>query len=240
MEATYRPLSPFNFEQSAASPSNDHISVEFLVQAAAQRISDDAQVRSETPRRVSNTQTQSDEEHLLHSVHIASCQESVSQSQAHVNDGHVQAPSRSSSPGQSGGHASLTRVGIDSLDTQSSPSSQKQESLPWRLWTVWKWELFAWLLGTIGLIANIALMIASDKKLLKDWKSDVQITAFVATLAQLSQSSLLVPIASSIAQLKWDWAKYSQATAKDIHRFDLASRGPDGSIRLLWYLSWRQ
>lgn len=35
------------------------------------------------------------------------------------------------------------------------------------------------------------------------------------------------------------WFQRSQRVL-DLDRFDLASRGPDGSIRLLYYLSWRQ
>jgi hypothetical protein len=103
---------------------------------------------------------------------------------------------------------------------------------------VWKWELFTWLLGTAGLLANIILLMRFNGVQQEYWKSNVQITAFVAALAQLSQSALLVPIASSIGQSKWGWLQ-KERRAADIEKFDLASRGPDGALRLLWHLKLR-
>jgi len=66
----------------------------------------------------------------------------------------------------------------------------------------------------------------------------VQITSLIAALAQVSQSSLLVATAASIGQAKWSWLT-TEREAVDIDRFDLASRGPDGSLRLLWHLKFR-
>lgn len=104
----------------------------------------------------------------------------------------------------------------------------------------WKWEISIWLLGTVGFLANIILMWASDGTFQRKWHSDIQITAFVAAFAQISQSAFLVPIASSIGQLKWKWVSASKRQAIDIGRFDLASRGPDGSMRLLWHTAGEQ
>ena len=109
-----------------------------------------------------------------------------------------------------------------------------------QLVNILKWEFSTWMLGTFGYAAIIIFMIAFNDKVQKDWHSDVQITAFVAALAQVSQSALLVPTASSIAQLKWKWISAVQRPAMDIQRFDLASRGPDGSMRLLWHFALRQ
>ena len=104
----------------------------------------------------------------------------------------------------------------------------------------WRWELSIWLLGTIGLLSNLTLIGVSNGTLQKDWHSDIQITTFVAALAQVSQSALLVPTTSSIAQLKWKWVSPVARPAIDLQQFDLASRGPDGSMRLLWHFAWRQ
>ena len=109
-----------------------------------------------------------------------------------------------------------------------------------RLTNTWKWEISTWLLGSAGYIANLILVGMWNGKLQKDWHSNIQITTFVAALAQVSQSALMVPTASSIAQLKWKWVTAISRPAIDINHFDLASRGPDGSLRLLWHLGWRQ
>lgn len=123
--------------------------------------------------------------------------------------------------------------------------NQSNENLPGpyppqkrRLLRTWRWELFTWLLGTLGLTANIILLICFDGKRLSQWKSTVQITTFVAALAQLSQSALLVPVSFCIGQLKWTWFTSDQNVV-DVDRFDLASRGPDGSMRLLYRMGLR-
>ena len=65
-------------------------------------------------------------------------------------------------------------------------------------------------------------------------------TGIVAALAQVPQSALLVPAAASIAQLKWRWIFTGNRQATDVEMFDLAGRGPDGSMRFLWNFVWKQ
>jgi hypothetical protein len=133
-----------------------------------------------------------------------------------------------------------TSLGTQAIGRPNTSKPSKPLPSLLQLVSIWKWELSTWVLGTIGYAAIIILMIMFNDKLQKDWHSDVQITAFVAALAQVSQSALLVPTASSIAQLKWKWISAVQRPAMDIQRFDLASRGPDGSMRLLWHFALRQ
>lgn len=118
-----------------------------------------------------------------------------------------------------------------SHDEQSALRSSRKVNL----FRIWRWELFTWLLGTVGFAANIILLLCFDGKRQSQWRSPVQITTFVAALAQLSQSALLVPVSFCIGQLKWTWFG-SDRSASDVDRFDLASRGPDGSVRLLYRL----
>ncbi|KAF2818990.1 hypothetical protein CC86DRAFT_375415 [Ophiobolus disseminans] len=106
------------------------------------------------------------------------------------------------------------------------------------LFQTWRWEFLTWLLGTCGLATTIVILIVFNGKPQHEWRSNVQITAIVAALAQLSQSALLVATAASIGQAKWRWLRKDRK-AYDIDRFDLASRGPDGALRLLWYLRMR-
>ena len=114
-------------------------------------------------------------------------------------------------------------------------SSQRTRTSTRNLLHTWKWELCIWLLGTAGLVANVVLLIRFNGVEQHKWNSNIQITAFVAALSQLSQSALLVPVGASIGQSKWGWLRTARK-AIDVDRFDLASRGPDGSLRLLWHL----
>ena len=160
------------------------------------------------------------------------------------NSIHGSMPQNHSYPGDGDSPAPETTVetSLGTRDIERANTSRPSKPLPslLQLVNIWRWEFSTWMLGTIGYAAIIILMITFNDKLQKDWRSDVQITAFVAALAQVSQSALLVPTASSIAQLKWKWISAVQRPAMDIQRFDLASRGPDGSMRLLWHFALRQ
>jgi hypothetical protein len=97
----------------------------------------------------------------------------------------------------------------------------------------WWWELTSWALGTTFLLALIALLSSFNGKRLDTWQSDLSINAIVSVLAQAAQSSLLVILNSGISQLKWDWLRKTKYK-EDIQLFDDASRGPLGSLDLLW------
>lgn len=66
----------------------------------------------------------------------------------------------------------------------------------------------------------------------------MQMTAIIAALAQTAQSALLVPVASCIGQLKWKWTWFEKKSRRtiDLETYDMASRGPEGSLKLLFHL----
>lgn len=97
----------------------------------------------------------------------------------------------------------------------------------------WKRELLTYLLGTAGVISMLVLLLVFDEKPLSAWKSSVQITATIAGLSQLAQSALIVSVSSSLGQLKWSWFASSERSIYDLHRYDSASRGPEGGLMLL-------
>lgn len=103
----------------------------------------------------------------------------------------------------------------------------------------WRWEIFTWILGTTSLLVIVILLLCFQDKPLSSWKSDLQITAIIAVFSQISQSAFLVPVSYCTGQLKWNWFQAENRPLYDIELFDLASRGPDGSIRLLYHMSWR-
>jgi Protein of unknown function (DUF3176) len=117
---------------------------------------------------------------------------------------------------------------------QSPKSSQHTQSLH-ALFEGWRWEMFTWCLGSMGFMLIIILLGAFKNKPNTMWKSKVHITAMVAALSQVAQSALIVSISSCISQAKWIWLREDRR-AIDLQRFDDASRGPEGSIRLLWHL----
>ncbi|PVH83592.1 hypothetical protein DL98DRAFT_486436 [Cadophora sp. DSE1049] len=63
----------------------------------------------------------------------------------------------------------------------------------------------------------------------------ITINSILSWLSTIARSALLVPITKGISQLKWTWFSSVQRLA-DLQRFDDASRGPWGSLMLLWSL----
>lgn len=100
----------------------------------------------------------------------------------------------------------------------------------------WGWEICAWVVASSTLLVTILLLLVFNGRPVSRWSSKVQFSALIAALAQTSQSSLLVCLASCIGQLKWLWFHKKDRPTIDLEKFDKSSRGPDGSLRLL--LQW--
>jgi hypothetical protein len=96
----------------------------------------------------------------------------------------------------------------------------------------WWWEITTWFLGTTALALIVVLLMVFQGRHSGSWHSRIQITAMISALSQVTQSALTVTLSSAIGQLKWVWLQ-SPRFAGDLDTFDEASRGPEGSLRLL-------
>ena len=97
----------------------------------------------------------------------------------------------------------------------------------------WWWEVYATSLSVASTIAVIAVLISVQRKPLAEWKMSIQPNSLVAIFSTIAKSALLVPIAECISQLKWTYFE-SPRTLSQLQVFDDASRGPWGSLVLLW------
>lgn len=70
-------------------------------------------------------------------------------------------------------------------------------------------------------------------KLTMAWRISMSINAVVATFFTIFNASLAVSITEGISQLKWLWLFWGCRSLADVDRYDQASRGPSGSIRLI-------
>jgi hypothetical protein len=149
---------------------------------------------------------------------VATTSQTEANSQQHLNDDFIPQIHSSLGDGDSLAPQITVQTSLETQDVEQPNTPKLSSPLPslHQLINIWKWEFSTWVLGTIGYSTIIILMIIFNNKLQKDWHSNVQITAFVATLAQVSQSALLVTTASSIAQLKWKWVSVVQRPAMDI------------------------
>lgn len=96
----------------------------------------------------------------------------------------------------------------------------------------WLWELFGWLLSLLALAALIAVLAIHDKKPSPRLQHGITLNAIISVCAIVAQTTMLIPIAQGISQLKWQWF-HNRHTLNTMQLFDDASRGPWGALRLL-------
>ncbi|KAF2833822.1 hypothetical protein CC86DRAFT_279516, partial [Ophiobolus disseminans] len=103
----------------------------------------------------------------------------------------------------------------------------------WTLLRQWQWEFTTWFLGSCALASIVVLLVIFQDRSLKEWPSGISLATTIAALSQITQSALLYAVSSCIGQLKWDWLR-KKRSASDLDRFEEASRGPKGSLLLLF------
>ncbi|KAJ5377132.1 uncharacterized protein N7496_004541 [Penicillium cataractarum] len=86
------------------------------------------------------------------------------------------------------------------------------------------------------LVAICSVLLAYDNKTRPDMKYGLSLNAIISTLATASKSSLVFVVGEAIGQLKWIWLQTpSNRQLLDVQTFDSASRGPLGSLVLLFH-----
>jgi hypothetical protein len=105
----------------------------------------------------------------------------------------------------------------------------------------WQWEFAAAGFSLVCVVAIIIVLAAYQEKPLSSWRFVYNITpnTLVALLSTLSRTALIVPVASCISQLKWIHLVSSPRPLRELQVFDDASRGPWGSLELIWKLHFK-
>jgi hypothetical protein len=107
---------------------------------------------------------------------------------------------------------------------------------------LWLFEIAAWIAGAIGLIAIIIILRITENKPTPNWqikskysshKLTVTINSVISIFSTLVKSTLLIPVAAGLSQLKWVWFRNGHRLS-DFSVFDSSVRGPLGSFMLLW------
>ncbi|KAG4439959.1 hypothetical protein IFR05_004533 [Cadophora sp. M221] len=110
------------------------------------------------------------------------------------------------------------------------PPSKFQAAADWFLW-----EILSIAVAALSVVSIVVVLISFNGKAQPQWPMGITINSILSWLSTIARSSLLVPITKGISQLKWTWFGSVQRLA-DLQRFDDASRGPWGSLMLLWSL----
>jgi hypothetical protein len=102
----------------------------------------------------------------------------------------------------------------------------------------WLWEIAAAIFSIACTAAVVVVLSVMDQKSLSSWTSTRLISpnALVSIFVILGKFSLIVPVASSISQLKWIHFKKPNRL-HDLETFDQASRGR--AIGFLWKIGFK-
>ncbi|KAK4545223.1 hypothetical protein LTR36_003402 [Oleoguttula mirabilis] len=99
---------------------------------------------------------------------------------------------------------------------------------------LWLWELLSLFFSMVCMGAIIVILAHYDNQPIPSWKYGLTINGAISILAVLAKSSLVLPVAEALSQLKWCWFWDRQRPVMDFHRYDSASRGPWGSLTMLF------
>lgn len=138
-------------------------------------------------------------------------------------------------------HAMLEQSGTDKLGKLSEKTSKPgRRTERWSRFATdrWIWELCAMLMSLSSLVAIVLVLRLHDGRPLPDWPFSITINSLVSIFSTIMGFTLLVPIAEGISQAKWHWFQQYRAL-RDVEVYDQASRGPWGSLKMLWGIRWR-
>ncbi|RSL63972.1 hypothetical protein CEP53_004237 [Fusarium sp. AF-6] len=119
-----------------------------------------------------------------------------------------------------------------SCSSRNVSPEKKKDTNTQKLHISWWLELSALTFSLASFSALVALLYISDRQSASSW-AGLSLNAIVSILAGTSKASLAFVISTCLSQCKWNWAGKFVEPLIDFDRFDAASRGPWGSIRLL-------
>lgn len=136
-------------------------------------------------------------------------------------------------PANSLDEVTASPTGIQGMFTRISSVSHK----------FWLFEFGASLVSIFIFGAILIVLKKHDHKMYVDGLKDDPnkrpgIFPVLAILSAIMRAVMLLPVATAIGQLKWGWFR-SERRLVDIEKFDEASRGMLGSLKLIWTLRFR-
>lgn len=129
------------------------------------------------------------------------------------------------------------------LETATSKYSATFWTYPWTL------EVLSLLLSFAMLAAIIVTLVVHRDRSLPQWPGLISINSLIAIFTSILKASLILPVAEGrklmdflrmrnlheigLGQLKWQWFRETRPLI-DLDRLDSATRGPWGSLLVLW------
>ncbi len=126
-------------------------------------------------------------------------------------------------------------VGSKTIPNSVSSSRSHRSLTSW--W--WWWEILAMTLSMASMSLLAFLLSKINGTPLETWNLPIEPHTLIAILTTTGKTALLVPAASCISQLKWRHFTEKPRKLINFQIFDDASRGPWGSILLVWHMTFR-
>lgn len=100
----------------------------------------------------------------------------------------------------------------------------------------WIWELLGCFGSLFSFFAIVGVLKRYDRQAQPEWPYSVTINSVVSWLTTVMKSFLLFSVAACIGQANWLHFRSKPQALIDLAVYDSASRGPLGSLQLLWSL----
>lgn len=122
-----------------------------------------------------------------------------------------------------------------------SPLPQRRDSGNWAAkggkdW--WGNEFLSCLVSLLATIAIIIILRVYENKPLSDGPQSITLNSLLAIFITIADVGLLLLLSEALSQMKWVWFKEDARPVQDFEKFDQASRGPIGAMKLLKYLKF--
>jgi hypothetical protein len=106
------------------------------------------------------------------------------------------------------------------------------------LWRVWWREILFTILSFAVFSAIVVVLAAFDQQDLPDWPLNITLNTFLAFFTTLARAAFMFPVSIAISQTQWTWF-LRERPLYDFHVLDQSSRGPWGSLVLLWRVRFK-
>lgn len=103
----------------------------------------------------------------------------------------------------------------------------------------WVFEISALFTSAVCLMGIVTTLMLHGNRPLPQWPFGIRINALISALSTVSRSALAVAVSAAISQRQWVRLSRGTNPLADLEMHDNASRGPWGSMSLLFSLGWR-
>ncbi|KAM6481707.1 hypothetical protein HDV62DRAFT_397791 [Trichoderma sp. SZMC 28011] len=128
----------------------------------------------------------------------------------------------------------------EDCDSESSvaTATNVKKTINLRLASTWWIEIITMSISFCCIAVLICILVRFQNRLLTEWSFFISINATVAVAITAARATLLAAISVCLSQEKWTRFTKRTHRLQDFAIIDIASRGPLGSLQMLYKTSW--